>query len=105
MYYLSILCLFMSIYSSQSYNTLCLSYLQVTSSDETLIKVLAPERTAHLDYLASYPVVLELSSSLWARSQLEAVIDVRCIATGQRQTIGVKIKLHGEQGTQVQQGK
>ena len=77
----------------------------MTSSDESLVKVIAPVKASQADYLASYEVELQLTSSLWSRNQLEATLDVRCTATGQRQIVNVKIKLHGEQGSHVQQGQ
>ena len=77
----------------------------MTSNDETLVKIQTPERADQADYVAAYPIALQLTSSLWSRNQLEASINVRCIATGQSQTVIVRIKLLGEQGTQVQPGE
>ena len=62
--------------------------------DGDLIQVDSPERDT-LNGIASFPVVLQLSASLWERSHLETSLEVTCQLTGLTRTVPVRFKLLG----------
>ena len=66
----------------------------MTAVDGDLIQVESPERDT-LNGIASFPVVLQLSASLWERSHLETSLEVTCQLTGLTRTIPVRFKLLG----------
>ena len=76
--------------------TLVLLLLQVTSSDESLVRVESPERHNQQDYSLLVVIVLADTSTLWDRSPLQASLKVRCALTGQQVNVPVDIKLIGQ---------
>ena len=69
--------------------------VQVSPSDASLITVGAPTSESHHDSIVQYPISLQVSPRLWDRGQLEASIEVKCILTGQKQVIPIRVQLIG----------
>ena len=77
--------------------------LQVNAVDTSLITIETPD-SDQVSNIASYPIRLQLTSSLWERSQLETLIEISCPLTGHSQTVSVEVKLVGSKETQQKLG-
>ncbi|CAH1786082.1 unnamed protein product [Owenia fusiformis] len=77
--------------------------IQVTSSDSSIISILARERDPQAQNVAHFPIQLldkaVNKAALLDMDHLEAVVDIVCDVTGQRHSVSVKIKLIGQKDT------
>jgi hypothetical protein len=74
--------------------------LRVSSSDTSLVEVLAPEQDSQSDHVVHFPVRLLDRAALWELDRLEVNVEVKCFTTGQTQIIPVRIKLIGQKHEQ-----
>ena len=70
--------------------------IQVTSNDTSIVEVLPIERDSQSEHVMHYPIRLKDRATLWELEKLDVEIEVKCVATSQRKTIPVRVKLIGQ---------